>query len=262
MRRIALGLRSLAAPCRAPARTAAGPPHSPWKAFRERLFPSLAGDPPPAFRNTPPPYMLVKGHACLTELPPHPVHGSRGAPRDRPLAVRQPLPRAPERTRMQRPIRAGIQITPHGGRRWPGTRRPHPNSVCDGRRVLRTGPHRLHVCEVGTGFTVTDSPALGAGFRSGPRPPRAGRLRCRPAFRFRFRPGSAPVPLAEAVPAFVFSSSPATVCAVSAGVRWSLGPRPCWRRGLPASRSVLGRAYTVRSRSMACPTDRQAPLCL
>ncbi len=204
----------------------------------------------------------AKGHICLTELPPHPVHGSRGSP----LAVRQPLPRAPERTHMQRPAHAEIQITPlpwprsppFRGRRWPGTRRPHTNSVCDGRWVLRMWPHRLPVCEVGTGFALTGSPAWWSGFRSGPRPPRAGRLRCRPAFRFRFRPGSAPVPLAEAGTAFVFRSSMTTVCAVSAGVRRSLGPWPCWRRGLPAICSVLGRAYTVPSRSVACPTDRQA----
>ena len=79
------------------------------------------------------------------------------------------------------------------------------NTVCGGRWVLWTWPHRLHVCEVCAGFTVTGSPALRAGFRSGPLPPLAGRLRCGPACRFPFRPGSVPVPLAAAVSALVFS---------------------------------------------------------
>ncbi len=71
-------------------------------------------------------------------------------------------------------------------------------------------------------------PGLWAGFRSGPLPPRAGRLRCRPAFCFTFRPGFASVPLAEAVTAFVFRSSPTTACAVSADVRRAW--REAWSR--------------------------------
>ena len=34
----------------------------------------------PVSRNTLPPYIIVKGHTCPMELPPHPVHGSRGSP--------------------------------------------------------------------------------------------------------------------------------------------------------------------------------------
>ncbi len=146
---------------------------------------------------------------------------------------------------------------------------------------------------------MTGSPTLGVGFCSGPHPPRAGRLRCRSAFRFRFRPGSAPVPLAEpsrpscsgpprlrCVPCPPTCGGPggwpgragaaaggAAVWVVrsravpgSTAVGGPWDPNPAGGPDHPSHRGhcatgcfVSGRAYTVPSRSVACPTLRSRP---
>ena len=67
-----------------PARLRHGPPRS-LRTAPGRPSGSACFRPSPAIlplsRNTLPPYMLlVKGRTCPTELPPHPVHGSRGSP--------------------------------------------------------------------------------------------------------------------------------------------------------------------------------------
>ena len=118
-----------------------------------------------------------------------------------------------------RPARAGmLRAALWSARAW-NPQAPHANTACDGRFDVWAWPQTLHVCDVCAGSTLTTCPALYASLRSRCPQPLAGRPRFRPTFCFTLRPGTATVPLAEAVRPLVFRSSITTVCAVSASRR-------------------------------------------